>query len=61
MYVIDYMQLSSAANELAKRKGAKKGELSPQDHKHMRAVGSFCLLLPIVLAVVFWMGSKVIG
>lgn len=59
MYVVDYMQLSSAASERAKRAGKKRSELSGDERKHMRAVGSFCLVLPPVLAFIFWMGSKI--
>ena len=58
MYVFDYIQLSAAAAERAKRYG-KKQELTGEDRKHMRAVGSFCLLLPFILALVFWIGSKI--
>ncbi len=59
MYAVDYMQLSSAASERAKRLGKKSSEFSGEDRKHMRAVGSFCLVLPPALALVFWIGSKI--
>ena len=53
LYVFEYIMLSKAANERAKKLN-RKAELDPTERTRMTTMLRFALVLPVGFAFVFW-------
>jgi hypothetical protein len=51
----DYSMLRKAAAERAKKHHKTKVEFDQSERSRMKSLSTFCIILPPVLAVAFWM------
>lgn len=57
LYAAEYLILRGHVNERAKRY-KKPAVFDQTERKRLRAIGSFSMLLPFILAVSFWIFDK---
>ena len=60
MFAVDYFQMRGRVAE-REAKTKRRQEFSGDERKHLGSVFRFCLILPPVMALLFWAGSKILS